>query len=176
MLMTAIDNTPENKNFLSPLNFKFHIKKSPHVNFFTQKVNIPSIRIPEKNISNPFVTIPYSGDHINYEPLEVTFKVDENLQNYLEIHNWLKSLGKPQNFDQYAELAKIPSYTGDGIISDISVVVLSSSKLANYEVTYVDCFPISLSGLVFNTTPGDVNYMEATVLFKYNYYNIDKIV
>ena len=41
--MTAIDNTPENRNFLSPLNFKFSIKKSPNMNFFLQKVNLPSI-------------------------------------------------------------------------------------------------------------------------------------
>jgi hypothetical protein len=41
--MSSIDNTPENKNFLSPLNFRFQIKKAPHVNFFVQSVNIPAI-------------------------------------------------------------------------------------------------------------------------------------
>ena len=42
--MSAIlDQTPSNRNFLSPLNFKFTIKKAPHVNFFIQKVNVPQI-------------------------------------------------------------------------------------------------------------------------------------
>lgn len=173
--MSAIDNTPENKNFLSPLNFKFQIKKAPHINFFIQKVNIPSIRIPEVIAPNPFVRIPFSGEHITYQDLEITFKVDEDLQNYLEIHNWLKSLGKPQNFDQYAEIESKPIYTGEGIVSDISISILSSTKLANYEVVYIDAFPTTLSGVTFNTVDTDVNYLEASASFKYTYYDINKI-
>ena len=53
--MTAIDNTPSNKNFLSPLNFKFTIKKAPHVNFFIQKVNIPDLGLKPVVTSNPMV-------------------------------------------------------------------------------------------------------------------------
>ena len=100
--MTAIDNTPSNKNFLSPLNFKFQIKKAPHVNFFIQKVNIPSISI-ETNPSpnNPFVKTPIPGEHISYSDLSISFKVDEDLTNYMELHNWIKALGKPQNFEQF---------------------------------------------------------------------------
>ena len=102
--MSVIDNTPANKNFLSPLNFRFQIKKAPHVNFFIQKVNIPSIALPNPTVSNPFVNIPYPGEHLRYGDLEISFKVDEDLQNYLEIHNWLVSLGKPENFDQYKQI------------------------------------------------------------------------
>ena len=56
--MTAVDNTPSNKNFLSPLNFKFAIKRSPHVNFFIQKVNIPDIKLNPTVYPNPMVNIP----------------------------------------------------------------------------------------------------------------------
>ena len=52
--MSAINNTPENKNFLSPLNFRFQIKKAPNVNFFIQKVNIPQIELPQVDTPNPF--------------------------------------------------------------------------------------------------------------------------
>jgi len=172
--MSAIDNTPTNKNFLSPLNFRFQVKKAPHVNFFIQKVNIPEIRIRNTAANNPFVQIPYSGEHIDYGALDIVFKVDEDLQNYLELHNWLLGLGKPENFEQYKNLEDKPSYTGDGLVSDISVMILSSTKLPNYEVTYVDAFPVSLSGLSFNTNDTDVNYLEATASFKYTYYNINK--
>ena len=173
--MTAIDNTPINHNFLSPLNFKFQIKKAPHINFFLQKVNLPSISISNVTTPSPFVVIPYAGEHINYEPVSISFKVDEDLNNYLEIHNWLKALGKPKDFDGYKEISKIPSYTGDGIVSDIGLTILASTKTPNYEVTYVDAFPISLSGLSFSTTDSDVNYIEATAVFKYSYYDIVKI-
>jgi hypothetical protein len=173
--MSAIDNTPSNKNFLSPLNFKFQIKKAPHVNFFIQKVNIADIALQEATSPNPFVKIPYPGEHINYGALSITFKVDEALQNYLEIHNWLKSLGKPQNFDQYKTIENMPITTGDGIYSDISLIVLASTKQPNYEIVYADAFPVSLSGVTFNTVDADVNYIEASAVFKYTYYDITKI-
>lgn len=173
--MSAIDNTPENKNFLSPLNFKFQIKKAPHVNFFIQKVNIPEIRIISPETPNPFVKIPYPGEHINYGTLNIDFKVDEDLENYLEIHNWLKALGKPQEFEQFKQIQDIPQWTGDGITSDISLIVLASTKMPNYDITYTDAYPESLSGLNFNTVDNDVNYVTASATFRYVYYDITKI-
>ncbi len=173
--MSAIDNTPTNRNFLSPLNFKFQIKKAPHVNFFIQKVNIPSINLPPAVSPNPFVNIPLPGEHLTYGELNITFKVDEDLQNYLEIHNWITGLGKPEEFEQYKNIADKKEWTGEGIYSDISVIVLSSTKSANYEIVYVDGYPVSLSGLEFNTIDSDVNYITATASFKYTYYNIIKI-
>lgn len=173
--MSVLDNTPDNKNFLSPLNFKFQIKKAPHVNFFLQKVNIPSIAIPPPQPNNPFVKTPIPGEHVNFGDLTITFKVDEDLKNYLEIWNWIIALGKPENFEQYRAIQDKPMYTGEGIYSDISLMILSSTKMPNYEVTYVDAFPVQLSDMVFNTTDNNVNYIEASATFKYTYYNITNI-
>lgn len=173
--MSAIDNTPSNRNFLSPLNFKFQLKRSPHVNFFIQKVNVPSIELPPVTTGNPFVNIPYSGDHIAYADLSITFKVDEDLQNYLEIHNWIKALGKPKDFEDYKALASKQEFTGDGLKSDISLMVLSSTKSANYEIIFAEAHPIGLSGLVFITTDENVNYIEASATFKYTFYDINKV-
>jgi hypothetical protein len=173
--MTAIDNTPENKNFLSPLNFRFLIKKAPHVNFFIQKVNIPSISLPSPEPNNPFVKVPIPGEHLNFSELKISFKVDEDLQNYLEIHNWIRALGKPENFNQYKTIQDQPSYTGEGIYSDISLLILSSTKMPNYEIVYIDAFPTNLSDLQFTTTDENVNYITASAVFKYNYYTITNI-
>lgn len=173
--MTAIDSTPTNRNFLSPLNFKFTIKKAPHVNFFIQKVTLPQILLRSPETNNPFVKIPQTGDHIDYSDLEIIFKVDENLQNYLEVHNWIKALGFPKDFTEYKEIQDKVSWTGDGIFSDISLMMLSSTKSANYEAVFIDAYPVTLSGLTFNTTDSDVNYIEATAGFKYTYYDINKI-
>ncbi len=173
--MSAIDNTPSNKNFLSPLNFKFSIKRAPHVNFFIQKVNVPAVNLPAVTFPNPMVNIPLPGEHLTYGDLEVTFKVDEDLQNYMEIHNWIKALGKPVDFAGFKNLVDKKEYTGEGIRSDISLIILSSTKSANYEIVFTDAHPINLSGLVFNTTDETVNYMEASATFKYIYYDINKV-
>jgi hypothetical protein len=173
--MSAIDNTPSNRNFLSPLNFKFQIKKAPHVNFFIQKVNIPSISIPAPQPNNPFVKTPIPGEHVNFGDLTITFKVDEELKNYLEIYNWLIALGKPENFEQYKTIQDQPITSGDGIYSDISLMILSSTKMPNYDITFVDAFPVDLTQVVFNTTDNNVNYIEASSTFKYSYYTITNI-
>lgn len=174
--MTAIEDTPSNLNYLSSLNYKFSIKRAPHVNFFVQKVNVPSLYLQPVDTPNPFISIPQPGEHLTYDTLSVTFKVDEKLQNYLEIHNWIRALGKPTNFAEYAAIKNKPSWTGESITSDLTVSILSNIKTMNYDVTYIDAFPIQLSELVFNTTDTDVNYLEATASFKFTYYDIAKTI
>jgi hypothetical protein len=173
--MSAIDNTPTNKNFLSPLNFRFQIKKTPYTNFFIQKVNIPSITLPDVIIPTPFIDVPAPGDHLRYGNLNITFKVDEDLQNYMELNTWIVSIAQEQSFDQYHTIADQPTYTGDGIYSDISLFVLASTKVPNYQINFIDAYPNSLSDIVFNTTENNVNFIEATATFKYLRYEISKI-
>ena len=173
--MTAINDTPTNLNYLSPLNFQFQIKKAPHVNFFIQKVNIPSLTLKSVIIPNQFAPVPYPGEHLDYGELKITFKVDELLQNYLEIHNWIRYIGK-LDYGEYANIEKNPSWTGDGIYSDITVSVLSNIKTINYDATFTDAYPVDLSDITFNTTDEDVKYIEASATFKYTYYNISQTI
>lgn len=173
--MSATDNTPVNKNFLSPLNFKFQLKRAPHINFFIQKVNFPGLTIMPTQQPNPFVKIPISGDHIAYDELKILFRVDEDLQNYLELHSWIRGLGFPEKYAEYRELAGQEKHTGGGLESDISLIILNSTKLPNYELTFRDAFPVSLSELVFNSTDSDVEYIEASAVFKYTLFDLKKI-
>jgi hypothetical protein len=173
--MTALENTPTNPNFLSPLNFKFSIKRAPHVNFFVQKVNLPSISLPTIETPNPFVKIPQPGEHLDYADLTLSFRVDENLQNYLEIHNWIRALGKPKDFSEYKALAQNPNYTGDGLRSDLTLMILSSAKNPNYEIVFTDAYPYDISELSFDTTKSDIEFIEATATFKYILFEIKNV-
>lgn len=163
-----------NRNFLSPLNFKFTLKRAPHINFFVQKVNIPSLSLTQAETTNPFVNVAYAGDHLDYGNLELTFRVDEDLQNYLEIHDWIRSQGKLY-FNEYKNLAEAPKYSGSGLKSDIALTLLTSNKKANYEIVFKDAFPLSLSSVDFDTTDEDVSYVEASASFRYVYYEISKV-
>jgi hypothetical protein len=173
--MTAVDNTPSNKNFLSPLNFVFQIKRSPHLNFFVQEANLPGISVNFPTQQNPFVRIPISGDHVDFGNLRVTFKVDEELQNWFEIHNWIRALGFPFEFEEYRTLKTAPTQTGDGITSDITLVLLNQIKKPIFEISFRDAFPISLSEMSFNTTDESVDYISATAEFRYVLYDVVKL-
>ena len=173
--MTAIDNTPYNKNFLSPLNFVFQIKRSPHLNFFVQQVNLPSISVNFPEQPNPFVHIPISGEHLEFGTLRVSFKVDEDMQNWFEVHNWIRNLGFPFEYEEYKKLATAPKSSGEGIVSDITLVILNQVKLPAFEITFRDAFPVSLSDLQFDVTEETVNYITASVEFKYVLYDVVKL-
>lgn len=173
--MTAIDSAPTNKNFLSPVSFKFLIKKAPGVNFFIQKVTVPRMTLPAVDTPNPFVNLPKPGDHIDFDTLSITFKVDEDLQNYMELYNWIVQMGKPQSFDQYKYIQDKDPMSGEGIYSDIELDILNSRRSANYAVVFQDAYPIELGDITFDTTLEDIDYVTASAVFKYKLYTIEKI-
>lgn len=164
-----------NHNFLSPLNFQFILKRAPATEFFIQKINLPGFKLGSPVYGTPFVGVPEAGEHLSYNPLTITFKVDEELTNYLEIHHWMKDLGKPKDFDEYRRLAvDVSQVSGYGVKSDITLMVMSNIKNPNYAINFVDCFPVALSDIQFDTTRDDIEYLTAAASFKYTYYDIDR--
>ena len=172
--MTITATEPTKKNFLSPLGFKFSIKKTPNINYFVQSIEVPSMQLGEASLPTPFRRIPIAGDHIEYGDLVFTFKVDESMNNYLEIYNWIKAIGFPDNFDQHKAVDPkfVRPYTGEGIYSDASLIVLSSSMNPITEITFKDIFPTSLSNFSFDSRMMDVDYIEATAEFKFRTFDI----
>ncbi len=95
---------PTSQDYASPTQFKFSILKLPKVEFFVTQVNIPGITLGTAVQKTPLKNIPTPGDQLNYEDLQVTFQVDENLENYQEIHGWLVGLGFPRDYSEYRNL------------------------------------------------------------------------
>ena len=156
-----------NPNFLSPLSYKFVLQRTPNLNFNVQTVRLPGMTLSSTETATPFVSIPNSGK-ITYSPLTITFRVNEDLSDYLEIHNWMKGLGSPNDFTQYANLKKSSS----GLYSDATLVINNSRKLANLSATFIQLFPVDISDLQFTTMDTDVNYLECTVDFRFLSYEI----
>lgn len=164
----AVDQVTTNRNFLSQLNFRFNVRKIPNVSFYVQKVNLPGVQLPAVPVPNPFVQIPQTGDHIVYGQLSLTFRVDEDFQNWLEIYNWIKGEGFPNEFPEYRSLSGgSQRVTGTGVKSDLTLLVLNSTKNVNYEFTFIEGFPVYLSDLDFSTMDQDVDYIEAHTVFNY---------
>lgn len=176
--MSAISNQPSNKNFLSPLGFKFFIKKTPNINWFVQSVNLPTIMLPDVTVSTPFINVPVPGDRVQFSNLEVTFRVDEDMQNYIEIYTWLVSAGFPETFEQYKGPDPNNSakrFDQKEIVSDATLMVHDSKMNPKTEITFKDMFPIGLSELKFDTTMPDVNYIQSTATFRYSRFTITSL-
>ncbi|MEK9912552.1 MAG: hypothetical protein VW580_01400 [Flavobacteriaceae bacterium] len=176
--MSVLDNQPTNRNFLSQLGFKFQIKKLPNTNYFVQSVNLPAITLGESGEDNPFVRIPVPGDHLVYSDLILQFRVDEDFQNYLELHNWLTGLGFPEGFTQYKTLedqALKEQGSGGGIYSDGSLIILDSAMNPNIQIDFQDMYITSLTDLEFSSISTDVDYVVCTAGFRYKIYKITQL-
>lgn len=164
-----------NKNMLSPIGFQFSIQRLPTMNFFVQSVTLPGIAASTIDQVTPLRSIPTPGDKIEYSELEVVFKIDEDMRNYIEVFEWIRALGFPDTFDQYKELDDQPSFTGGGIYSDASLTILSSAMNPNVRIEIQDLFPISLTPIEMSATNSDVEYIEATATFRFLGYSFKRI-
>ena len=176
--MSALTNTPTNRNFLSPLNFRLVLQKAPLLNFFLQGASIPGLTFAGNVIMpTPLLDIPIPGERLVYSPLTVSFMVDEDMTNYLEIFNWMISLAANdlQPSIAYRAQTSIEADVNSRDRSDIKLMILTSSKNPNIEVNFIDAFPSQLGELNFNTTATGVNYLESSVTFEYIKYNITMI-
>lgn len=170
--MSALDRTPETMNFLSPLGFRFVLSRSPEINYFVQSVGIPTITVDGATVNSPFNKLPYPGNRVDYSTLDITFKVDEKLTNYIHIYDWITALGRQEGYADYTALANRTGGSDKGVFSDATLVVLTSAMNPMMQVSFTNIYPQSLSGLTFDSTLTDVNYLQATVSFIIQNYQI----
>jgi len=175
----------ENRNFLSPVGFKFGLQRAPGVAFFCNEANIPDMTLGEAVQPTYLRDIPTPGDKIQFGDLSLRFLVDEDLTNYMEIQNWIRGLGFPENTDQFEELTKkgvlndgkAYSYkqSGDDIYSDGTLQILTSNLVPKFHVKFSDLWPYSLTTMTFDATDTDIEYFTADVSFKYTMYTLNDL-
>ena len=186
---------PAKLDYASPIQFRFKCTKLPEVEFTCQTANIPGISLGSGTQPTSLVDVPIPGDKISYQSLDISFLVDENLNNYKEIHDWLLGLGFPQNYTQFQDLQtegqdRFPGSTRStanigrqpraplpegGIYSDATLTVLNSKNIAKTEIRFQNVYPTSLGGLSYDIKLSDVDYLQASVSFAYMYYEIVQI-
>lgn len=168
------DEQVNNNNYLSPIGFKFVLEKAPKVAYLCQSISIPEINLGDVKVPTYLVPIPLEGN-ITYANFNLTFLVDENLENYIQLHNWIRALGVPTDFQERGSFEDKVKYVGTkdrNIFSDGTLQILTNSLNTNFEVQFIDLIPLSLSTLDFDATVNETNFMQATVSFTYTYYEI----
>ena len=170
----AYDKQLENRNFLSPIGFQFSLNKVPKATFFSNSARIPEITLGTAVQPVYLKDIDIPGDKLQYGDFTLRFLVDEDLVNYMSIHNWLTGLGYPESTEQFKKTTTNTEGLRDNeeIFSDGSLSILNSNYRTTAIVKFRDLFPISLTSLEFEATDTDVNYFTAEVSFKYTIYEI----
>ena len=172
----------ENRNFLSPVGFKFTISRLKGVDFFCQSANIPSINMQVVNQGTRFNKIPQPGDELYYEDLSLRFLVDENMKNWYQVHDWMRQIATPYSSREFKykrgtlesqNKDKDPAnmFSGNQWRSDCSLFILSNNYQPVAEFVFRDAFPIALTSLPFDATSQDTNYFTAECRMAYTRYD-----
>lgn len=173
-MASAFANQIQNRNFLSPLGFRFSLAKIPKVNFFCNSARIPEINLGIAVQPSYLKDIDVPGEKLTYGDLTIRFLVDENMENYMAVHNWLTGLGFPEITQDFKDLTTNADGQRDldEQFSDGNLYILNSNFRSVAAVKFVDLFPVSLTSLDFDATEPDVQYFTAEATFKYTVYNI----
>ena len=183
---------PSKMDYASPVQFRFKISKLPEVEFFIQSVNLPGISLGQAIVPTSLYNYPVPGDEISFQPLDISFLVDENLNNYKELHDWISGLGFGSSHQQYADLqataedrfpgsskgslvagVEIPKPLSEGgIYSDATLTILNSKNIAVTEIRFQNVFPTSIGSLSYDVKRADVDYLQTQASFSYINYDI----
>ena len=101
---------------------------------------------------------------LEFDELSLGFVIDENLGNYLEIFNWLRSMTNVEDYQEFK-----PSNTH---VTTANLVILNSSKNPKLNVTFHDIYPRILSSVDFSSTVIDPEPFIANCTFKYRSFDI----
>lgn len=150
-----------NKNFLSPVGFTLKIDANlANSEYFCTAANIPGITLSE--VLQPYkgVNLAQTGDRMVFDDFNITFNITENMENYIEIWNWMQNIIEKKDADENYKY-------------DARLMILTSHNNVVKEIKFQDIFPTGLSAVEFNAQEADIQYLQATVTFKYTYYEIE---
>ena len=162
-------NQIQNRKFLSPVGFKFTLAKYPKVSFFSNSARIPELSLGTAIQPSYLKDIDVPGEKLTYGDLTIIFLVDENMKNYMAVHNWLKGIGFPETPQQFKDQTTDSEGIRDEkeVFSDGSLHILNSNFQDVAIVKFNDLFPVALTSLEFDATETDINYFTAEVVMRY---------
>ena len=156
---------PRNRNFLNPIGYLLKLEKFEGTDFFCQSANIPDVNMPTTEVASPFRNLPIiPGGGVTFGDFTVRFIVDEDLKNYYSIHNWMRDNGNADKMQR--DTANADIFTR-GLLH-----IVTSQYNPAFIVEFQQLFPVSLSGLSFDATINDVEYITAEVTFKHQEFYI----
>ena len=178
--MTALTRNPTNPNFLQSNKFQLNFSRLPNIQYFCQSLSVPGISLSEAVITNPFVELYSPGEKAIYDLLNVTFLIDEEMKGWIEVHDWIRAMTFPTEYEEYQRLPRLNKAAGANQnkfpqFSDATVTILSSSNKPYYAFKFHDVFPTTLSTFVMNAQDGPDNILTADATFRYSYYDIQKL-
>ena len=167
-------NTNLNKSFLSNNKFEFVLDRMPYLTFLVQAINLPSVSLTNTSVATPAVTLSIPGNIMLFNQVVISFILDEDMNSWFEIYDWMVQLGNPEGSNKIGKLTgRVGSNTN--IYSDASLLIKTNSNNPRRKITFHDMYPVDLGEIPFTTTDTSQEFQTTTVTFNYTYYEYQNL-
>ena len=182
---------PTTFDYAGGTTWRMTIERIPLVTWFLTSAQVPGVNLGQAMFPTPLIDQQLPGDKLTFEPLNVTFLVDENLENYRELWDWIVGMGFPQQHPQYETVLgqsnRSTLYTrsedadprygavshDSALYSDATLIIYNSKNIPKLNVNLKEMYPTSLSSLEYSNADADVDYLTGIVTFNYQYYTFE---
>lgn len=171
MAITADLRKNYRTNYLTNNGYQLVVPKFRDMDFYATSFVFPSMSLPAVNINTPFARLPTAGDQMEYAPISFTFMVDEYLENYVALTDWIKSISYSTAFTDFSSYEKKDQYQTLGE-QDIAIIILDSKNQPSRTFRFVNAIPVSLGGFEMTAQSNDVDHVYSTVTFEYDYFDV----
>lgn len=158
-------------NFLQPSGFRITISKNrtPYLAFMAQSIQHPAMDVPPVEI--PFRRarqVPFTGESVEFGAVTMEVILDENMNVYGEIYNWLENaIETPHKLTQGVSYKTNSSQLSD--YQDISVQILNSANNKTRSFAYRNAFPVTLGDINLAAT-NEETFITCPISFRFDYF------
>ena len=160
--MTALNRNPQNTNPLQATKFLLTFSRIVNTQYFCQEINIPGISLGEDERSSPLLELYSPGTKLTFNPLDIKFIVDEDLQGWKDLYNWFNTIGNAEGFQG--------RQSGKDNMADATLTIMSALNNPILRIQYINCFPTSMSDINFDTKSSADEIITCTASFRYQSY------
>lgn len=141
--------------------YQFFMQDLPILSNLVQSIDIEALALNEVPVNTPYLDIPKQGEKIVYGNFDVMYLVDENMDAYTEVYNYMNAMcGVYSIREERREF----DFQASVLVYDNSL-----SKIVR-TIKFEDCFPILLGNLAFDNTGSDPK--QSSVTFTYSSFSI----
>lgn len=148
--------------------FEFVFSNLPNVTYTLNEVQLPGMSMTNPEVSTIFNNVSYGADAPMFDPLTINFLVQEDLANYLEIHDWMRAISFPDSFRDREDLKRFGGSNHSGFLT-----INDSYNRPLYRFHFENIIPNSLMAL--NLQASDAQEIFASATFNYTIYHREKV-
>lgn len=157
-------NNVQNLNFATNTRAVLEIHAAPGISYNSNTFAAPAISTQSVRQPTPFTDFPLRGDTLFYTPLEISFIVTEDLENWKLAVNWMEGFTAPHTSEEW--IKRKFEY------SDATIFMYNSHNNLKVEIKFLNLTPIYVGALRFETSSEAVVELVCDMTFDYQSFEI----